>query len=248
MVFLGLTIVSSLWIWKILLVKPFLALLMIIGTILLYRFSKDKPVKNLLVYFILAILIFFQYGYTEKASLINLSNDQIRVRDMRLNEYPPVHFSIGSKTLWLPVAHLFEGRKESIALGRIQNNFFQSLDPNQYFFAGHPKERVGISEFEKFPYILLPFFVIGLVEAVRKKKNQFLFLAFIVPLIFYSFVGHKSLFGEFLFFPFLVICITKGLKAVFKNIRRTKNKILRLFFFIILFTLVLVQTISYQGC
>ena len=43
---------------------------------------------------------------------------------------------------------------------KYERNLAYNLDPNLYFFANHPRERAGVAEFEKFPAVFLPFFII----------------------------------------------------------------------------------------
>ena len=102
---------------------------------------------------------------TKYESLTLLNNDQIRIKDMRLKSYPPVYLTFDTKTLWIPVAHWFEERKESIAFFRILKNVSETVDLNLYFFANHPRERVGYNEFEKFPYIFIPAFLAFLTSS-----------------------------------------------------------------------------------
>lgn len=55
--------------------------------------------------------------------------------------------------------------KVSVTLKNMEINFFESADLNNYFFANHPLERVGVKETEKFYSGLLPLFVVGLLYA-----------------------------------------------------------------------------------
>lgn len=248
MLFLTFVVFSSPWIWTIFLARPVLAVFIILITVIICLYSKGQITNKYFICFLMFIFCYFQYKYIVKESLTNLSNDQIRVRDMRLSEYPPVYFRIGSKTIWLPVAHWFEGRKESIVFSRIQDNFFQNFDLNHYFFAGHPRERVGILESEKFIYIFLPVFIIGLIDFLNRKKYFLFLLTFGLPVFFYSLFGHRSLYGEFLFFPFISILISSGLKLLYQLVIKLGVKKQRIFLLllIIIFIFVLIQIISYE--
>lgn len=250
MSFLLFTLIFNLWIWKILFSNVFLGILLIGFTILLFKFlSRNIIKKNLLILSILFLFIcLFQWKLTPKVSLTNLDNDQIRVRDMRLNEYPPIFFNVGSKTIWLPIAHWFEGRKESIAIGRIKENIFSFIDFNQYFFASHPRERVGIKEIEKFPYIFIPFFLLGILDLVKRKKDKyFIFFLVMLPLLLISLIGNRCELGPFVTFPLIVLTISFGLTDFYKKLIQLKKKnILVLLFMIFFFVLVIVQTISYE--
>jgi hypothetical protein len=198
--------------------------------------------------FLFLLLLFFQWKTTEKTSLTVLTNSDIMVRDMRLNEYPPVKISLVGKTVWIPIAHWLEGRRESIAFYRMLNNFSEVVDPNLYFFANHPRERVGITEFEKFPYLLLPFFVYGLVAIISKRKfNKNLKISFFAPILLLTFIGNKNNLGPFSLFPFIVVVCTLGLNQIsevaFKKHKAHKKQ--TFLGFLIIYFLILIQQIAY---
>ncbi len=43
---------------------------------------------------------------------------------------------------------------------KFEQNLLRTLDVNLYFFGNHPRERAGISEFEKFSFLFLAFFIL----------------------------------------------------------------------------------------
>ena len=51
----------------------------------------------------------------------------------------------------------------------------ENLDLGNYFFAGHPRERVGIEEKQKFFVFQFILFVIGFTNAEIRKYKKFLF-------------------------------------------------------------------------
>ncbi len=201
-------LITSIWTWRLLLGNALIFFYVILAILLLNLAEKRR------IYFILGmlcifILISFQWWTSKHESLTKLSNDQIRMRDERLKEYPPTFVNIGDKTLWLPAGYWFEGRKESIATQRIMNNFYQSIDINYYFFSNHPRERVGYTEHEKFPFVYLPFLFIGFFEIIKNRK-PFLLSAFFIPIIASSVMGISNDYGVFSIFPFFVIAISEG--------------------------------------
>lgn len=242
---LGLVLIFNLWVWKILAFNFFLGLLVIGASIALYVSSKKGHFhKSFVVLFIL--LLFTQLQTTQKTSLTYLDNDEQRVQQMRLREYPPVYIQIAGKTLWLPVAHWFEGRKESIAFFRIQRNFSELIDPNLYFFSNHPRERVDIREFEKFPYVFLPFFLAGLVSLFKSRQRIF-WVSLLFPVFLISLIGNKNPVGPFSLFPFFTVTITKGV-AIFGRSIAALSKKKRKYTLIFVYTLgilILLQAISY---
>lgn len=202
-------LLANFWIWRILFNSVPLGLLVLASSIFLYLSFKRSSKKYFFTFLILfSLLMIFQWKTTSQVSLVELSNDEQRVQQMRLKEYPPTR---------VPIAHWFEGREESIAFFRILENFSETIDPNLYFFANHPRERVGVNEFEKFPYIFLPLFFYGLVLLVAERRKLVLGMSFILPIVLISIIGHKNQLGPFSLFPFLVLSTTHGLCKVLKK-------------------------------
>jgi hypothetical protein len=244
-----LVLLGNLWIWRIVSFSFPLSLFVFASSIFLYLSikSKNKNYKFLFVVFF-TLLLFFQWKTTTKIPLTYLSNDQQRIQHMRLKEYPPVYIRLADKTLWIPLAWWFEGRGESIAFFRILDNFSEIIDPNLYFFANHPRERVGINEFEKFPYILLPFFIYGILVLLEQKRLKPLLLAFTVHLVMLSIIGSQNFLGNFSIFPLLTVVTSSGLGGAFGKVRHlSKNrKNILMIGFLVVYILVFLQLISYE--
>jgi hypothetical protein len=221
MISLLISLFANLWIYKIFTVNFLLGILLILVAILLFKNNK---------FFLLLFIpvLFFQIQTTSKTSLTAISNDNRRAIDMRLRSYPPKFLRLG---YWL------EERKESIIFNRIVTNFFENMDLNLYFFANSPRQRVGIKEFEKFPYLLFPFFLLGVVDLISKKNKMFWLISFLAPLFVLSIIGNQNSLGPFSFFPFFAVSIYEGLKKL-------QTKHLRIL--IIVLALVMVQIISYE--
>lgn len=221
MISLLISLLANLWIYKIFAINFFLGILVFLATVLLIKNSK-------FFLFLFVPLLFFQIQTTNRPSLTAISNDDRRVIDMRLRSYPPKFLRLG---YWL------EERKESLFFNRVATNLFENIDPNLYFFSNHPRERVGIREFEKFPYILLPFFLLGVLNFVSKKNKLFWLISFLIPLTILAIIGNKNNFGPFSLFPFMAVSINEGLKKL-------QTKHLKIFFIVLV--LVLIQIISYE--
>lgn len=207
--FIFLLLLNS-WIYKIFSVSSPIALSVIFITFILFIFTEDIKSKYLLFLSFLGILLlsFIQFKYTKAQDLTSFSNDQIRVRDMRLREYPIYR---------LPIGYWLEQRKESVAYFRLKSNLAESLDTNLYFFANHPRSRVGVNEFEKFHYLFLPFFVLGIFSEIQKRKFlEFIFL-FFIPVLVLTILGNRSEFGPILLFPFFAINIYYGVVSIWKS-------------------------------
>lgn len=212
------------WIWKIFSLNMSLGFLTLATSIILYLLLKQNSKRYLNISLPLFILLlFFQWQTTTRVSLTYLDNDEQRVQQERLGEYPTISVQLGSKTIWIPIAHWFEGRKEAIVFFRIQKNFFEAIDPNLYFFANHPRERVNIQEFEKFPYILFPFFLIGILSLTYKRVNS-IWIPLIFPIVLISFIDHKNALGPFSLFPFFAVTITQGINIVLAKIKQMSKK------------------------
>lgn len=228
-----LALFGNLWVWRIFQANFVLFVLIIASTYLLIISLNQKKLRPVFVLSLFVLLI-AQMLTTTRTNLTMLSNDQIRVRDTRLNEYPPLNF---------PLAHWFEGRSETIAASRIRANFFEQLDPNLYFFAGHPRERVGVDEFERFPYILLPFFVFGVVESVKKHNLIIYLFAFVV--VFTSFFGTNNYLGNFTLFSVIAGLTYLGLSNVVLCVAKKQRRLV-LLVFVAIYILVFSQTIYYE--
>jgi hypothetical protein len=141
----------------------------------------------------------------------------------------------------LPVAHWLEERPETIAVYRLTQNFSEIVDPNMYFFANHPRERVGINEVEKFPYILLPLFVYGVILLVSGKQHGLFIVSLGVPALYYVLYGTGNGLEPFLLFPFILISIFTATE----ELQKKNIKIIWKAAFWILYFLVLIQGIIY---
>ncbi len=93
-----------------------------------------------------------------------MTAEQLFIINTRRSFYPEVF-----------LGRLFEN-KVVFYLNQLQQNFFESLDISRYFFASHPRERVGVHEFAIFPFWLLPFFIWGLFELPHHKWLIWLYL------------------------------------------------------------------------
>lgn len=244
-----LVLLTNLWIWGIFSYNLLLGFLVLLSTVFLYlHLRNDKTTSfKVLLFLSFPLLLLFQWRTTNVTSLTSLDNDQKRVQQMRLNEYPPVSIQIKEKTIWIPIAHWFEGRKETIAAFRMQNNFSESIDPMLYFFANHPRERVGTEEFEKFPYILFPFFLFGVFYLPKKLKLVTLLASLILPLALISIIGSKNNLGPFSLFPFISVATSVGLAETHRRAKLLlhKNYQKALIAFAVVFVLVFLQITTY---
>lgn len=240
-----LVLFGNIWIWKIFSLSITTGLLVLLTSFFTYLLLSKNGSKNIFFVLICTLLI-VQWQNSNPANLAKLSNDEQRLQQQRLRQYPPVYVKLGDKTLWIPLAHWFEGRKETIAIFRVSNNLAETLSPNLYFFANHPQERIGISEIEMFPYIFLPFFLYGLFLIANNQK-KLVWLSLILPVVLAAFVDPNNPLGPFSLFPFISAGTVRGLEGSYSRISKMKSPFRWLLVFgtLVLFVLVLIQTIAY---
>lgn len=211
------------WTWRIYHVSIYGLVFTVLVTLTLLAVTY-KPSKKLAMIFILltSALILFQYQTTKTNPLAIVANDDKRVIDLRLRAYPPVYINIFNKTLWIPAAHWFEEKPTLLVWSRFSNNLFENLDLNQYFFAGHPKERLGGVDFEKLSYVLLPFTLLGWFTLVKKSVRIYWLYSF-VSLCIFGFWGNQSTVGPVLLFPVLMVASFIGLQNLVAQYVPKKN-------------------------
>ncbi len=234
-------LLTSLWIWRIFTSNFFLGLIILVAVIS-YYLAIQKSAKPIFYFALLAVLLFIQFKTTPPSPLTHLSDDDIRIQQERLNEYPPTHLTIIGKTIWFKFAHWFEEKPGATAVFRMEKNFFQAIDPSLYFFVNHPRERVGINEFEKLPYVYLPFFILGLVNILQKRQKLTLISLF-TPILLLTIIGNSNPLSNFCLLPILIVATAIGLKIYFDYINRFKYANLFKFSSLFIMLLVFAQTL-----
>lgn len=217
MFILGFIIFTSFWFWKILNYNLFLSFILILTTFTTYRNFNSRiiGVTGILLF---TILLLFQVKFTEISNLTTLNNNEITIQQQRINEYPQAKITLFNKTIWVPIANWFELRKESIVINKITENFSEVIDLNLYFFANHPRERNGVGEFEKFHYLFVILFLVGIFGSINSCDKKWFALYFLLPVFMISFIGNKNPLGSFSLFPFIVVMISAGVKRILKFI------------------------------
>lgn len=227
---LGFVTIFNLWLWKILDFNLLMGILVIITSIFLWlSFSVGKKYFFYIALGLFILLIFAQWQTSYKTPITYLNENEKLIQQTRLRAYPPLFYKI-------PVANWLEQRKEAIFFYKLEENFSEAIDPNLYFFANHPRERIGVVEFEKFPYILLPVFILGLFSLQKKDGNNI--LLGLSPLVLISIVGNSNPAGPFALFPFFAVTISRGLEHLL-----AKKKLL--IYGLAAFVLVFIQIFAY---
>lgn len=116
-------------------------------------------------------------------------------------------------------------KEYNLPLYKLQRNFFGNLDLNLYFFASHPRERLGVEEFEKYLPIFLPFFLIGVLYSIYVPLLGILIYSVSV-LFLSSIISPAYKLGPMLFFPIVNFMVTIGIvlsiKEIVKKFKRRK--------------------------
>lgn len=211
-------IIIAPWSWRILKRDLLVATLIFSSSILIYLiFSAHKANKYIFLFLLLSIIIFvlmFKNGFDQsifvKSALdIQRYNNRHEYLARELDKAYKNRFSIFFyDRIYQPIY-------------KIQRNIFSNLDLNLYFFASHPRERVGVEEFEKYPFILLPIFIGGLLYLL-KKQTRTIFLYLVLITLLSSMISPKYELGPLLFFPFINLSLTLGSIWLF-----SKTKILK---------------------
>ena len=212
---LGLIFINE-WIWRVAAVNITIFILLFLSSIFLF--------KKLKHYFLLTfiLLLYFQISTTSFQSLILLDNDDQRIKSERIQFYNPSNHYMRVLFARFNLKELLEGNFNT-AKNRLERNFFETIDSNVYFFAGHPRERVWANDFEKFPFIFIVPFLIGVYLAVIEKE-KFLILFAIISLIVLTYFGHKNPLGPFILFPFFVYLINKGVLKTVNYFQKINEK------------------------
>lgn len=214
--FFGILFLNS-WIYRIFQTNILVFFGVLITSIFFYAsLNNKKVIFKICVVMGLLILVIFQIQTTEIRSLTELTNDEQRVQTIRMKSYQSEVHLIRLLFYRVNLIDFFE--KDFGVFGfRIQKNFFETIDPNIYFFAGHPRERIEGSDFPKFPFVYIFLFLIGGYSLI-KRKNFFILSYLIIILILFSYIGHKNSLGPFLLLPFFVITISLGInRLLFKK-------------------------------
>lgn len=201
-------LISSSWSWELFSFNVYLLLIIWSASVLLYL-SVVKSSKKFLYIFCLILIpvLIIQWKTTKNARL-----DYMNTTDEYL-------FATRRKELSVFNIHLgrYLENKPDYMFFKFEQNLLRNMDLNLYFFGGHPRERSGIKEFEKFSFLFLPFFILGLLKLVKSSPWQFSIIL-LIPLLELSIIGEDNPLGPFSLFPFFSVTIAIGLSFFMKKI------------------------------
>lgn len=202
-----LVIVLNPW-WWIIIQRNLLAGLLIFALSLVSVYFFTKKITKIilllfLVFTLILVLISAKGAFDESIfSKSALDTQQINKRhEFYARELGKIYTNRFSITYF---------KQYSSSLYKLQSNFFANLDPNLYFFASHPREQLGVEEFEKYLPIFLPFFLLGLFYSLYKPVSKFLIYAVCILLVS-SVISPKYNLGPLLVFPIINFMITIGI-------------------------------------
>lgn len=185
-------------------------LIFIIDIILEYRHYKILPLAASLI--LLAIMFKPFVGQT----IFNkdYEAEQLILRNTQL--YPNVL-----------LARTFQN-KGKIYSNKIIDNFFVLTDPNNYFFALHPRPiTLENQNLYKYPFPSVVFFVISLI-AIKKYKHKKVFIFFIAEIVALSVLKNFDRFDFILHAP-ISLLLLHGINTAENENRKTFNTMVMLF-------------------
>lgn len=110
--------------------------------------------------------------------------------------------------------------------GEVVNNrlsvVMENLDIGNYFFAGHPRERVGLKERQKFFFFQFLLFLIGFTSPHLKKYKNFLIVYSVVSILTVFVFQWRSFEQTIPLAISFIILMALGLKQVFAWQRKWK--------------------------
>lgn len=228
-VFLLVFLLSS-WSWEIFSRNLPLFLLLFLTSLFCYlSLTKPKKLYSYVFLLLLVLVLFFQYQTTAKSNIITLSPIEQYQLETRRDYYPSQLARIEENKQSLRSYDLKQSlisrgleNKASYLFYKLQQNFFRNVDLNLFFFGNHPRERVGVREFEKFSFLFLPFFFIGLITTI-KKFNPYILIGLMLSIIELSIIGQQNYLGPFVLMPFFISIISLGISNTFSKLMRFKK-------------------------
>lgn len=220
LIVLILVIILSPWWWIILQRNVLVSLLTLIlsGVVYIY-FWQTQSKKLLLSLFILTVAIFFiniKDAFDE--SIFSYSAVDIQQINKRHEFY-----ANGLGKVYTNRIALVYFKDFSLPLYKLQQNFFNNIDINLYFFASHPRERVGIEGFDKYIPIFLPIFLIGIFYFIYQPSFKLLIYGTTL-VIASSIIKPAYNLGPILLFPIINFMITIGIMLSLNRLLKYSKK------------------------
>lgn len=210
---------GNFWIWFIFTRNLWLGLILILETVLFNLVINKFNIK------FLALFIFIYFFLA--AYLLSTAFDKDIYKEnptealMKRQRYEYLATDLGK--IYKNRFSIFYHDNVNPILYKIQNNIFSAMDINVYFFAGHPREREKVFEYEKYPFIFWPFFLFGIYLSIKKARNLLL-LYFIISLLISSLIKQDLIFGPILFFPLINFILIDSFNYLINFISNKKHR------------------------
>lgn len=191
---------SKLQNWVVLLIpflQPSLSLIpLFIG---IWVVVKEKFSKLSVVYLMLAlILVSTNWKQFSVNSVINIRENDIQTIERQR----------------LPYENKFLGKifqnKATVVSKKYFDNLFLIIDPNNYFFALHPREiAIDNQNLTKFPFVAIIFFIVGIYSLLNKKDiyNNWIIKIGLSVTLALSFLNNIDKYDIILIWPIILICV-----------------------------------------
>lgn len=155
----------------------------------------QKPVMIVLIV-VYIFIAFFQIWSTNINYAYSFSAVEVDKTTRSVNIYPA---SLGR------FGRIIETKKEVLIIRKFISNFFNVVDPGEYFPS-------------RLPLISAPLVVIGIyfIFSERKKRKNVFFL-FLLTILILSVLGPYQKYGPVLIYPFFLIATILTLQKIFKQ-------------------------------
>jgi len=153
------------------------------------------------VFFLMLVLLFFQYRTTKPTDFRNLSEMEKIAQQRRMNEYPPSAYRL---------ANLIEARPEAVTYFKLEKNFLDIFDLPLLFT-------------KYISPVLLPLFLFGLFEAIKARPKPVLLLT-LLPISLLTIIGHDNPHGPFSLFPIIYAASGYGMIILIRAARTRYEK------------------------
>lgn len=204
------------WWWIIVQRDTWMGLLVFILSLIVFIYFWQIKTTGTLLLLVLLTIAVFSVAVKEAFDESIFRNSALDIQQLnKRHEF----YAKGLGKIYTNRISLAYFRNFNLPLSKLQRNFFGNLDPNLYFFASHPRERIGVEEFEKYSPLFLPFFLVGFLYIICKPLPKILIYIVVISIIS-SIVSPKFNLGPLLFFSIINFIITIGLILFLKTFKR----------------------------
>lgn len=110
------------------------------------------------------------------------------------------------------LARIFEN-KTTVSQEKFKDNIFLSSDLNNYFFSLHPREVGGNQNLNKYPYLAIVPFLLGLFFILENIHRKWITTTYIAAVISIGLINNQDKFDVLIYLPISLLCFY-GLKKL----------------------------------